>query len=410
MQNEHRQWRFEWRSVNLVNVFRPKLGKETFCPVRAHIDSFVFMSNIEFNEKLNRFNHNIFSESTQVRTKRMTIDDVARKAGVSKGTVSAVINAKDTVKSETRDQILEVMKELNFRPKGVARNLKNGGHDKSIGIIIKDITYPFYTSIASGAREYAHTKGYSVIVTSSEDNHEFEEQLTHLFSAKDIKGTIIAPTLEGKAEIEHLFKLKRINYPFVLLEDVKGIQANVVAIDNLRAIKRAVKYLIDSGHTKIVHFAGPPHSSHTMERIEGFRHAFSESPLVFHRDMIVPVGSHYEESLQHTKQYFKSRKKEEYPTAIVCFNDQQALAVMTALKELSIRVPDDVSIIGNDDIYYARIYPVPLTTIRAPQQEIGKRAAEILIRNIESPTLLPTERVVLETEFIIRQSSRVLKH
>jgi DNA-binding LacI/PurR family transcriptional regulator len=340
--------------------------------------------------------------------KRITIDDVAKKAGVSKGTVSAVINAKDTVKAGTRDQILEVMRELNFRPKGVARNLKNGGQDKSIGLIIKDLNYPFYTSIATGAKEYADSKGYSVIVTSSADNHEYEQRLTHLFSAKDIKGTIIAPTLEGTAEIEHLFKLKRINYPFVLLEDVKGIQANVVAIDNLRAIKKAVKYLIESGHTRIVHFAGPPHSSHTLERIEGFRNAFSESTLVFNKEMIVPVGSHYEESFSKTKEYFKNRKVEDYPTAIVCFNDQQALAVMTALRELSIRVPADISIIGNDDIYYARIYPVPLTTIRAPQHEIGKRAAEILIRNIESSTLLPIERVVFETEFIIRESSRVL--
>jgi LacI family transcriptional regulator len=340
--------------------------------------------------------------------KKITIDDVATKAGVSKGTVSAVINAKATVKAETREHILDVMRELNFRPKGVARNLKNGGHDKSIGIIIKDLNYPFYTSIATGAKEYADTKGYSVIVTSSADNHEYEEKLTHLFSAKDIKGTIIAPTLEGKSEIEHLFKLKRINYPFVLLEDVKGIQANVVAIDNLRAIKKAVMYLIKSGHTKIVHFAGPPHSSHTLERIEGFRHAFSESTLVFNKEMIVPVGSHYEESFSKTKEYFKNRKRQDYPTAIVCFNDQQALAVMTALRELSIRVPADISIIGNDDIYYARIYPVPLTTIRAPQQEIGKKAAEILIRNIESSSLMPTERVVLETEFVIRESSRVL--
>jgi len=96
------------------------------------------------------------------------------------------------------------------------------------------------------------------------------------------------------------------------------------------------------------------------------------------------------------------------PTAIVCFNDQQALAVMTVLKELNIRVPDDISIIGNDDIYYAKIYPVPLTTIRAPQHEIGRRAAEILIRNIESPKILQTEQVILETEFIVRESTKVL--
>jgi len=340
--------------------------------------------------------------------KKITIEDVARIAGVSKGTVSAVINGKNSVKPTTRDHILEVMKELNFRPKGMARNLKNGGQDKSIGIIIKDLNYPFYTSIASGVKEYANSKGYSVMVTSSEDSHECEKKLSHLFSTKDIKGAIIAPIVEGKAEIEHLFKLKMINYPFVLLEDVKGIQANVVTINNLKAIKRAVKYLIESGHTKIIHFAGPPQSSHTQERIEGFRHAFSESPLVFHREMIVSIGSHYDESFTKTINYFKNKSRKDYPTAIVCFNDQQALAIMTALKELNIRVPDDISIVGNDDIYYAKIYPVPLTTICAPQKEIGRKAAEILIRNIESPTILPVERVVLETKFIIRESSRVL--
>lgn len=340
--------------------------------------------------------------------KRVTIEDVARRARVSKGTVSAVINAKTTVKQATRDHILEIMKELNYRPKGVARNLKNADRDKSIGMIVKNLSYPFYTAIAAGAKEYASTKGFSMIVSSSDDDHECEKTLTHLFSAKDVKGAIIAPIVEGAAEIEHLFRLKLINYPFVLLEDVKGIQANVVAIDNIKAIKKAVKYLIETGHRKIVHFAGPPQSSHTQERIEGFRHAFSESPLVFDKEMIVSVGSRYEESFAKTIKYFKDRPREDYPTAIVCFNDHQALAVIMALKQLGIRVPDDISIVGNDDIFYAQIYPVPLTTIRAPQDEIGKRAAEILIRNIESSTILPIERVLLDTEFVIRQSTKVL--
>ena len=342
--------------------------------------------------------------------KKITIEDVARRAGVSKGTVSAVINAKKTVKPVTRDHILNILKELNFRPKGIARNLKNGSQDKSIGIIIKDLNYPFYTSIATGAKEYASRKGYSVIITSSDDNHECEKRLSHLFSTKDIKGAIIAPVVDGSAEIEHLFKLKMINYPFVLLEDVKGIQANVVAIDNIRAIKKAVKYLMEIGHSKIVHFAGSSQSSHTQERIEGFRHAFSESTLVFNKEMIVPIGSDYEESFEKTLNYFKNKNRKDYPTAVVCFNDHQALAVMSALKKLNIKVPEEISIVGNDDIYYAKIYPIPLTTIKAPQHEIGEKAAEILIRNIESSTLLPTERVVLDTEFIVRESSRVLKN
>jgi DNA-binding LacI/PurR family transcriptional regulator len=339
---------------------------------------------------------------------RITIEEVAKQANVSKGTVSAVINGKNSVNPATREHILKVMKDLNFRPRGMARNLKNGDQVRCIGIIIKDLNYPFYTSIAAGAREYANSKGYSVIVASSENDHECEKKFTHLFSIKDIKGAIIAPIVEGEAEIDHLFKLKRINYPFVLLEDVKGIQANVVAIDNLSAIKTAVKYLIDNGHTKIVHFAGPPQSSHTQERIEGFRHAFSESPLIFNKNLIISIGSRHEEAYGNTMNYFKNRSREDYPTAIVCFNDQQALAVMTALKELNIRIPEDISIIGNDDIMYAKIYPVPLTTIRAPQREIGYKAAEILIRNIESPTALPNEKMVLGTDLVIRESSRVL--
>jgi LacI family transcriptional regulator/LacI family repressor for deo operon, udp, cdd, tsx, nupC, and nupG len=340
--------------------------------------------------------------------KKITIEDVAKHAGVSKGTVSAVINGRNTVKASTRDHILDVMKELHFRPKGMARNLKIGERDKSIGVIVKDLNYPFYTCIAAGVKEYANSKGYTVLVTSSEDNHEYEKKITHLFSTKDIKGAIIAPVLEGTSEIEHLFKLKMINYPFVLLEDVKGIQANMVAVNNLEAIKQAVKYLIDSGHEKIIHFSGPEQSSHTQERIEGFRHAFSESTLVFDPEMVVSIGSHHNECVRRTLEYFQNQKPEEYPSAIVCFNDQQALAVMTALKKLNIKIPEQISIIGNDDIFYAKTYPVPLTTIRAPQHEIGRKAAEILIRNIESSSLLPVERIILDTELVVRKSTKVL--
>ncbi|MCW8848657.1 MAG: LacI family transcriptional regulator [Melioribacteraceae bacterium] len=340
--------------------------------------------------------------------KKMTINDVAKRAGVSKGTVSAVINAKNSVKPVTRDHILNVMKDLNFRPKGIARNLKNGDVDKVIGLIIKDLSYPFYTEIAAGVKEYANAKDYSVIITSSENDNKSEMQFSHLFSIKDIKGTIISPTIEGSSEIEHLFKLKMINYPFVLLEDVKGIQANVVAIDNIRAIKKAVKYLIEAGHTKIVHFAGPLKSSHTQERIEGFRHAYSESSLIFDKKMIIPVGSIYEESYNNTMEYFKKLKPKDYPTAIVCFNDQQALSVMMAFKELKIKVPEDISIVGNDDVFYAKFYPTPLTTIKAPLHEIGMKAAEILIRNIESNEIIPVERVIFNTEFVVRDSTKIL--
>ncbi len=343
------------------------------------------------------------------KVKRITIAEIAKRAGVSNGTVSAVLNSKNKVKPSTRENILQVMKTLNYRPKGIARNLKYGNADKSIGIIVKELSYPFFTTIAEGVKEYASSKGYSVIIASSDYDHENEVNFTNLFSAKDIKGAIIAPIMEGNSEIEHLFKLKMLNYPFVLLADVKGISANVVEIDNIKAIKKAVKYLINNGHKKIVHFAGPPQSAHTKERVNGFRSAFSESSLAFNKEMIISIGSNKDLSYKKTIKYFRSKKPQDYPTAIVCFNDLQALAVMTALRDLNIKVPDDISIIGNDDIHFADLYSVPLTTVRSPQREIGKKAAEILIKNIESSVSLPIEQVVLDTELIIRQSTRRLK-
>jgi DNA-binding LacI/PurR family transcriptional regulator len=341
-------------------------------------------------------------------SKQITIGDIAKKAGVSKGTVSAVLNEKKVVKRTTRENILRIISELNYRPKGFARNLKYGNSEKSIGIIVKELNYPFFTSIAKGAREYANSKGYSLVIASSDYSSENEINITNLFLKKDIRGAIIAPIVEGNSEIEHLFKLKRLNYPFVLLADLKGIVANVVEIDNIRAIKKAVEYLIKNGHKKIVHFAGPPESAHTKERIDGFNNAFSESPLVFSKKMIVPIGAHNVLSYERTLKYFKYRKRKDYPTAIVCFNDLQALAVMSALKELNIKVPRDISIIGIDDIQYAELYSVPLTTIRSPQKEIGQKAAEILIRNIESSTPVPIERIILDTELIVRKSTRKL--
>lgn len=172
--------------------------------------------------------------------KKPTINDVARKAGVSKGTVSAVINNRSTVKSSTREVVLQVIKELNFRPKGFARGLKGKKVEKTIGLVIRELNNPFYTAVAMGIKHYANSKNYILFIASSEGDHDNEEHISQLFTNKDIKGAIIAPILNGTIEIDHLFRLRTINFPFVLLEEVPGIQTNVVSIDALRANTEAV--------------------------------------------------------------------------------------------------------------------------------------------------------------------------
>ncbi|MFH1197811.1 MAG: substrate-binding domain-containing protein [bacterium] len=214
--------------------------------------------------------------------------------------------------------------------------------------------------------------------------------------------------MENDVDTEYLYNLKMTNFPFVLLEDVGSIQTNIVTTDSLRAVKKAVKYLIENGHKKIVHFSGPPNSYYTKKRIAGFKHAFSESPLVFNKNMVVKIGASYHDGYYKTLEYFKILSKKDYPTAIVCFNDHQALAVMSALKELQIQVPQDISVIGYDDIFSANSYPVPLTTIRSSGHKIGVTAAKILIENIESKSLGQYEHIELKTELIVGKSSRKL--
>lgn len=341
--------------------------------------------------------------------KKVTIDHVAKRAGVSIGTVSAVINNKNIVRQQTRDAVLHAMRELKYRPRGSAQTLKNvDGELGSIGLLIRELDNPFYMGIATGVREYANKRGYLVVIASSEGDHTYEEKITRNFSRTDRKGAIIAPVLEGTAEIEHLFKLKMINFPIVLLEGVKGIRTSVVSIDNIRAMKLAMKYLFDGGHSRILHFAGPSHASHTFERNEGFRRAYSESHHAFTGDMIVPAGAHIDDGYRTCLEYFRHRARADYPTAIICYNDLVALGVMAALAELGVRVPQDVSVVGNDDIPFARHNPVQLTTIHTPQVELGRKAAEILIANIESTRRLPVEHVVLEAQLVVRKSTRIL--
>jgi len=334
--------------------------------------------------------------------RRITITDVAEKAGVSKGTVSAVINDKQTVKSSTKEHVLKVMKDLNFRPKGQARFLRRKNIEKSLGLIIRELNNPFYTALAKGVKKYANANNYIVFISSTEGDHIVEERTTRICTSKDVKGVIIAPVMNGNHEIEHLFQLKTINYPFVLLEAIQGIQANVVSIDNKRATKEAVKFLIDRGHTRIIHFAGPKVAYHTEERISGFRDGFSESPLIYNKDLIIRTGALFEDGFETGLKYFKNISDEMYPMAVVCFNDSIAFGLMAALQKLGIKVPEQVSIIGNDDVDLADQWNPGLTTISTPLEELGETAAQILIENIESTNPLPIRNYRLDTKLVER--------
>lgn len=339
--------------------------------------------------------------------KNPTITDVAALAGVSKATVSAVLNNKAVIKEATRRAVLRAIDELNYRPSRSARRRFRPASGKSITFIAKESQNPYYAEIVAGIQKVAGEKGYLVSMSSSERQYELEHQIVEQCMEREVTGLIITPILHDDVDLSHLFELKRHNIPFVLLEDVRGVRASLVDVDNVIASFHAVMYLIERGHSDIVHFCGPHYSQHSQERIEGVRRAFSESHLRFTDSTIISAGDSPDAGYEAALGFFTERHGS-LPTAVTCYNDLVALGVLKALGELGIAVPEEVSVIGFDDLDILRFFPLPLTTVRVPKFEMGRRSAELLIAQIEKQNHAQPEKVSLPAELIVRATTRSL--
>ena len=339
-----------------------------------------------------------------MRTNRTTIDDVARAAGVSKATVSAVLNDKATVKESTRAEVLEAMRTLNYKPNPTARRRSPDGRRRTVGFLLREVANPYYAEVITGAAEYLNEHGYTVLSAASEGNFRSEQEIVTAFTQKDVDGLLLTPVLNDETDLAHIFDLKRQNVSFVLLEAIHGIQANLVDVDTVAGAKRAARHLIELGHTRIVHFAGPQYSLHSDERISGVRAAYSESHLIFSDEALIRAGDSLVDGYTAGLDFFRNCPAANRPTAITCYNDLVALGLCRALSELGLRVPHDVSVVGYDDLQLLDYVSPRLTSVHVPKLEGGRRAAEILHREIEGITRSP-QKVYLQTELIIRDST-----
>jgi LacI family transcriptional regulator/LacI family repressor for deo operon, udp, cdd, tsx, nupC, and nupG len=312
------------------------------------------------------------------------------------------------VKGATRDRVLASIELLNYRPTQLAPRAAAARRHKTIALVVKELDNPYYAEIIGGARGVADARGYILLVVSSEGDYDAERRAIELLRARDVDGMMVTPVLDEHADLSHFFELKRRNIPFVLLEQVLGVPASLVDIDNVEASRRAAEYLIGLGHTRLAHFAGPSYSMHSMERVHGVRRAASASRLIFGDDDVVPAGAHLESGYEAALVFFRGRAAEDRPTAVTCYNDLVAVGVCRALRELGIDVPGDVSVVGCDDIPLVEYLAVPLTTVQVPKTEMGRIAAELLIGQIESREAVAPQKVYLESTLVVRASTRPL--
>ena len=331
----------------------------------------------------------------------VTIKDIARLAGVSKATVSSVLNNRPGFSRETRDKVLEQVQRLNYRPNQLARSLSTS-KTKSIGLIIKEIDNPFFAKIMKGIFDKCSQLDYTVLLGSSELSPVRERQSIYTLINQQVEGLIISPLQGDDVDFTYLSDLIREKRPFVMLSAVKNFQTSIVDIDNICAARQAAAYLLDMGHRRIAYFPGPAHSVHAEERLEGFRQAFAERHLVIRADDIHRVGSYMDDGYQAGLRLFSNAH--DFPSAVFCYNDLVAIGLINALHEMNLCVPTDVSVVGFDNIEYCRTLAVPLTTVSIPTYNIGETAAQLLIDQINDSAAHQNVKIVIPSHLVERAS------
>jgi LacI family transcriptional regulator len=335
----------------------------------------------------------------------VTIKDIARELGLSVNTVSRALNGKPDVHPETKKRIEEAARRLGYVPNNVARSLV-AGRSHTIGLIVADVGNPFSSKIIRGVEETARMNGYSTILANANEQDEDERQAVQVMLSKRVDGMLIHPV---QASSDHIAQLCEARFPFVLLNRYYDeIDACCVLNNNQRGAYLGVRHLIELGHRHIVHITGPLQISSVRERIAGYRQALSEATISASDQMIAHTRVDSQGGYAATRNLIESKVKF---TAIFTYSDLIAVGALKALREAGLRVPNDISLVGYDDIEFADFLEAPLTTIRQPMYEIGRCGTQILLDILRDPShQRATCKQVLEPQLVIRRSSAATAH
>ncbi|MGF1760292.1 HTH-type transcriptional repressor PurR [Photobacterium sagamiensis] len=331
-----------------------------------------------------------------------TIKDVARMAGVSTTTVSHVINKTRFVAEATQKKVLAAVDELNYAPSAVARSLKCNT-TRTIGMLVTKSTNPFFAEVIHGVEEYCYKDGYTLILCNTEGNLSKQRDYLRMLAEKRVDGLLVMCS-DIDQELLDLLERKS-DLPMVIMDwgpespHTDKIQDNAEFGGYI-----ATKHFIEHGHAKIGCLSGHVEKVTCRERLKGFKKAMAEANLVVNDDWILEGDFECESAVAAANQYIAM---DERPTAIFCFNDIMAMALISTFEQAGIRVPGDISIIGYDNIELAPYFSPPLTTIHQPKRRLGKTAVEILMERVKDKD--HARRVFeMAPELVIRKSVKDL--
>ena len=332
-----------------------------------------------------------------MRKARPTIYDVARLAGVSTATVSRALNGTGQIAPATRAAIDAAVARLGYHPNTAARSLVTRS-TQTIALLLPDITNPFYAALVSGIQDRALEAGYTMLLCTTEGDPEREEQYLSLLRAKQVDGVLVDGLVLPP---DRITRFVRDGLPIVCLDrDIDSTLVPLVQVDNRLGARLATEHLLSLGHERIAHVAGAPDLGISEERIEGYRDAHRTAGIRLHPELI-SVGSFTEEGgYEAARSLLASRVF----TAVFAANDLSALGVLSALAEAGRRVPDDISVVGFDDLRLSRFTTPALTTVHQPAGEIARHATDLLLelargRKVDRMLLL------LEPELVVRRST-----
>ncbi|PYV72165.1 MAG: LacI family transcriptional regulator [Acidobacteria bacterium] len=329
--------------------------------------------------------------------------DIARDLGVSVITISKVLRNHPDVGDETRERVLTRVKELDYQPNLAARSLVTG-RTYLVGLVVPDLLHPFFAEIAKSLSDVLRRSGYYLIISSSEEDPDLEEQEINQLLARRLDILIIASC---RSTVDLFFRIEKQKTPYVLIDRaLPGLTANFVGVDDEAVGMLATKHLIDIGCKRIAHIRGPE-TSPSIRRVEGYKRALTQAALKVSDDYIIAEPKGDVETRQRGADAMRELLSlKARPDGVFCFNDPLAMGAMNYALDQGLRIPEDVAVIGCGNLHYDDALSIPLSSINQHSRRIGEEAARIALAVLKSKVPPKVESVVLQPELIVRRSTQ----